>query len=110
MNVKGYILAARVGTRSSCDERVDDLHGVERRLLPGGGGALYTTSKHAVMGMVKQLAWDLAPDTGEWVAPGGIITDLRGVPVAGHGRHEDRRRHEPRDGEAVHAVRLHAVG
>ncbi len=72
---------------------------------------LYTTSKHAVMGMVKQLAWDLAPDIRvNGVAPGGMITDLRGVPVARHGRHEDRRRDEPGDGEVVHAARLHARG
>ncbi|MFN0182613.1 MAG: SDR family oxidoreductase, partial [Aquabacterium sp.] len=40
---------------------------------------LYTASKHAVVGLVKQLAFELAPFVRvNGVAPGGISTDLRG--------------------------------
>ena len=31
-------------------------------LNSGGGGALYTASKHAVVGLIRQLAMELGPD------------------------------------------------
>src|SRR5262249_50915426 len=38
----------------------------------GGGGVLYTASKHAVVGMIRQLAAELAPQVRvNGVAPGG---------------------------------------
>ena len=46
---------------------------------PDGGGPLYTASKHAAVGLVRQLAFELAPRVRvNGVAPGGISTDLRG--------------------------------
>jgi NAD(P)-dependent dehydrogenase (short-subunit alcohol dehydrogenase family) len=46
----------------------------------GGGGVLYTASKHAVVGMIRQLAAELGPDIRvNGVAPCGTITDLRGL-------------------------------
>lgn len=49
----------------------------------GGGGSCYIASKHAVLGMVKALAYELAPDVRvNGVAPGGTITSLSG-PAAG---------------------------
>jgi len=48
-------------------------------LYPGGGGPLYIASKHAGLGLVKQLAYELAPDVRvNGVAPAGMVTDLRG--------------------------------
>lgn len=48
-------------------------------LYPGGGGPLYIASKHAGVGLVKQLAYELAPDIRvNAVAPAGMNTDLRG--------------------------------
>ncbi len=45
----------------------------------GGGGALYTASKHAVAGLIKQLAKELAPDVRvNGIAPGGTVTALAG--------------------------------
>lgn len=45
-----------------------------------GGGALYTSSKHAVMGLVRQLAYELAPDVRvNGIAPGVAPTRLRGL-------------------------------
>jgi 2,3-dihydroxy-2,3-dihydrophenylpropionate dehydrogenase len=46
---------------------------------PGvGGGALYTSAKAAISGLVGQLAHELAPAVRvNGVAPGGTITDLR---------------------------------
>ncbi|HTQ32560.1 MAG TPA: 3-(cis-5,6-dihydroxycyclohexa-1,3-dien-1-yl)propanoate dehydrogenase [Stellaceae bacterium] len=51
-----------------------------------GGGALYTASKHAVVGIIRQLAVEFAPRVRvNGVAPGGTLTDLRGLATL----HED---------------------
>jgi NAD(P)-dependent dehydrogenase (short-subunit alcohol dehydrogenase family) len=45
----------------------------------GGGGVLYTASKHALVGLIRQLAAEYAPDVRvNGVAPGGSMTDLAG--------------------------------
>ena len=45
-----------------------------------GGGAIYTASKHAVVGLVRQLAAELGPEIRvNGVGPGGTMTDLRGL-------------------------------
>jgi NAD(P)-dependent dehydrogenase (short-subunit alcohol dehydrogenase family) len=52
--------------------------------LPAGGGALYTASKHAVVGIVRQLAYEFAPDVRvNGVAPGVAPTQLRGIEALG---------------------------
>src|SRR5712691_13330489 len=54
----------------------------------GGGGTLYTASKHAVVGLIRQLAVELGPRVRvNGVAPGGTMTDLRGLSVL---RQDDR--------------------
>lgn len=51
---------------------------------PAGGGVLYTASKHAVVGVVKQLAYEFAPDIRvNAIAPGIAPTTLRGVAALG---------------------------
>jgi cis-2,3-dihydrobiphenyl-2,3-diol dehydrogenase len=46
---------------------------------PAGGGPLYTASKHALVGLIHELAYELAPSVRvNGVAPGPIETDLRG--------------------------------
>jgi NAD(P)-dependent dehydrogenase (short-subunit alcohol dehydrogenase family) len=51
---------------------------------PAGGGPLYTASKHAVVGLIRQLAYELAPAVRvNGVAPGPIETDLRGPAALG---------------------------
>jgi 2,3-dihydroxy-2,3-dihydrophenylpropionate dehydrogenase len=50
----------------------------------GGGGFLYTASKFAVRGLVEQLAFELAPKVRvNGVAPGGTLTELRGLQALG---------------------------
>jgi cis-2,3-dihydrobiphenyl-2,3-diol dehydrogenase len=45
---------------------------------------LYTASKHALVGLVRQLAFELAPVVRvNGIAPGGIDTDLRGPTALG---------------------------
>ena len=54
-------------------------------LNSGGGGAIYTASKHAVVGLIRELAVELAPDIRvNGVAPGGTMTDLRGLAALGN--------------------------
>jgi NAD(P)-dependent dehydrogenase (short-subunit alcohol dehydrogenase family) len=46
----------------------------------GGGGPIYTASKHAVVGLIRQLAAELGPEIRvNGVGPGGTMTDLRGL-------------------------------
>ena len=81
VNVKGCILGAKAAlpelTRS---------HGCMIFTASGagfasaGGGVIYTASKHAVVGVIRQLAVELGPDIRvNGVAPGGTMTDLRSV-------------------------------
>jgi NAD(P)-dependent dehydrogenase (short-subunit alcohol dehydrogenase family) len=49
-----------------------------------GGGAIYTASKHAVVGLIRQLSVELGPAVRvNGVAPGGTMTDLRGLATLG---------------------------
>lgn len=51
--------------------------------FPGGQGALYTLSKHALIGLVKQLAYELAPTVRvNGVVPGSIRESRIGGPVS----------------------------
>ena len=82
VNVKSALLLARAVT--------DDLRRSRGTLIltlssssfhPGRGGPLYVASKHALRGVVVQLAHELAPEIRvNGVAPGGTVqTDLRGL-------------------------------
>jgi NAD(P)-dependent dehydrogenase (short-subunit alcohol dehydrogenase family) len=51
---------------------------------PGGGGVLYTSAKHAVRGLVTQLAYELAPKVRvNAVAPGVLPTVMGGLGALG---------------------------
>ena len=51
----------------------------------GGGGILYTASKHAIDGMIRQLAAEFAPGVRvNGVGLGGTLTNLRGTGALGH--------------------------
>jgi NAD(P)-dependent dehydrogenase (short-subunit alcohol dehydrogenase family) len=53
----------------------------------GGGGALYVAAKHAVVGLMRQLAYELAPDVRvNAVAPGATATGLQGLSDVGFGQ------------------------
>lgn len=80
VNVKGYLLGAHaaaeeLGRTGGCI--VFTLS--NSAFYAGGGGPLYTASKHAGVGLVRQLAHELAPRVRvNAVAPAGTVTDLRG--------------------------------
>ncbi|NBM20912.1 3-(cis-5,6-dihydroxycyclohexa-1,3-dien-1-yl)propanoate dehydrogenase [Streptomyces sp. GC420] len=80
INVKGYLLAAQaawpelVRTRGSIVMTLSNAS-----FYVNGGGPLYTASKHACLGLMRELAYELAPKVRvNGVACGGMNTDLRG--------------------------------
>ncbi|MFJ2116698.1 SDR family NAD(P)-dependent oxidoreductase, partial [Streptomyces sp. NPDC087850] len=80
INVKGYLLAAHaawpelVKTRGSIIMTLSNAS-----FYVNGGGPLYTASKHACLGLMRELAYELAPKVRvNGVACGGMNTDLRG--------------------------------
>ncbi|MBC7143918.1 MAG: 3-(cis-5,6-dihydroxycyclohexa-1,3-dien-1-yl)propanoate dehydrogenase [Thioclava marina] len=81
VNVLGYLLAARAAVdalRESNGSIVFTLS--SSSFYAGGGGTLYVSSKHALAGTVKQLAYELAPEIRvNAVAPGGTRTGLGGL-------------------------------
>lgn len=88
VNVIGYILGAKA--------TLGELQKTEGRMVftasfagfnAAGGGVIYTASKHAVVGMIRQLAHELKPTIQvNGVAPGGVYTDLRGITSLGLGQ------------------------
>jgi cis-2,3-dihydrobiphenyl-2,3-diol dehydrogenase len=85
VNVKGYLLLAKAAAPALVRSDGALLFTVSNAgFYPGGGGPLYTASKHAVVGLIRQLAHELAPYVRvNGVAPGGIDTDLRGLEALG---------------------------
>lgn len=85
------VLAPMLGVRACLDHLVSSngsviLTGSFASFNAAGGGALYTASKHAVHGLVRQLAYELAPDVRvNGVAPGVAPTQLKGVTTLGQG-------------------------
>jgi cis-2,3-dihydrobiphenyl-2,3-diol dehydrogenase len=80
INVKGYLLGAKAAYRELAKTRGCIIYTVSNAgFYPCGGGPLYTASKHSVVGLIRQLAYELAPKIRvNGVAPGAIPTDLRG--------------------------------
>lgn len=80
VNVKGYLLGARAAAEALKASRGSMIFTLSNAsFFPAGGGSLYTASKHAGVGLVRQLAYELAPEVRvNGVATGGMPTDLRG--------------------------------
>lgn len=85
VNVKGYLFGARAAAQALIESRGAMIFTLSNAALyPGGGGPLYTASKHAGVGLVKQLAYELAPAVRvNAVAPAGMATELTGPPSLG---------------------------
>ncbi|GGK06006.1 NAD(P)-dependent dehydrogenase [Lentibacillus kapialis] len=60
-------------------------------IVPGGGGAVYTASKHAIIGYTKQLAYDYSRSgiRANAIAPGAIKTPMNQADFAGGGEMAD---------------------
>ncbi|MAM62235.1 SDR family NAD(P)-dependent oxidoreductase [Maritimibacter sp. UBA3975] len=105
VNVKGYLLGARAAAPALAEGRQPSMIFTlsNAALYPDGGGVLYVTSKHAGVGLTKQLAHELAPDIRvNAVAPAGMITELTGPPALGRADERMRDNWDP----AVFASRV----
>lgn len=80
VNVKGYFLAAEAAWRELVKTRGSIIMTLSNAsFYTNGGGPVYTASKHACLGLLRELAFELAPKVRvNGVACGGMNTDLRG--------------------------------
>ncbi|MGH8335981.1 MAG: 3-(cis-5,6-dihydroxycyclohexa-1,3-dien-1-yl)propanoate dehydrogenase, partial [Gammaproteobacteria bacterium] len=85
INVKGYMLGAKAALPELLKMRGNMIFTVSNAgFYVAGGGPLYTASKHAVVGLIRQLAFELAPKIRvNGVAPGAIPSDIRGPRALG---------------------------
>jgi len=85
INVKGYLLTAEATWRELVKTRGALLFTLSNAsFFVNGGGPVYTAAKHAALGLMRELAYELAPSVRvNGVAPGGMNTDLRGPAAAG---------------------------
>jgi NAD(P)-dependent dehydrogenase (short-subunit alcohol dehydrogenase family) len=83
VNVKAVLLAAHAAAPELARTNGSILITASfASMHPSGGGILYTTSKHAVAGIVKQLAYELAPDVRvNAIAPGVAPTRMTPAPA-----------------------------
>lgn len=94
VDVKGYLLGAK-----ACMAELERSQGAiiftasVSSFFPGFGGILYIAAKHAVLGITRQLAFELKPRIRvNAVAPGFIPTDLHGLQSLGQGPKANRPR------------------
>ncbi len=80
INVLGYLMLAKAALKPLVQSRGSVTFTVSNAgFWPSGGGALYTGTKHAVVGLIRQLAYEFAPHVRvNGVAPGAISTQLKG--------------------------------
>jgi 2,3-dihydroxy-2,3-dihydrophenylpropionate dehydrogenase len=80
INVKGYVLAVEAAWRELVATRGSIVMTLSNASFhTDGGGSLYTASKHACLGLLRQFAYELAPRVRvNGVAVGGMRTKLRG--------------------------------
>jgi 2,3-dihydroxy-2,3-dihydrophenylpropionate dehydrogenase len=80
VNVKGYLLSVEAAWRELVKTRGSVVMTLSNAsFYVAGGGPVYTASKHACLGLMRQLAYELAPKVRvNGVAVGGMSTDLRG--------------------------------
>jgi 2,3-dihydroxy-2,3-dihydrophenylpropionate dehydrogenase len=81
VNVKGYLLGAKAALPELLKTSGNMIFTVSSAAFyPNGGGPIYTASKHAVVGLIQELAHELAPRVRvNGVGPGGTVTNLRVV-------------------------------
>lgn len=85
VNVKGYLLGVKAALEELTKTRGSVIFTLSNAAFyPSGGGPIYTASKHAVVGLVKQLGNELAPEIRvNGVAPGGMKSELGGLKATG---------------------------
>lgn len=103
INVKGYLLGAKAAADALIASEGSMIFTLSNSAFyPGGGGPLYTASKHAGVGLVRQLAYELAPKVRvNAVAPSGMASDLRGAAALGQ---QDQAIMDSRSPDAIKAI------
>jgi len=103
INVKGYLLGAKAAARALIASDGSMIFTLSNSsFYPGGGGPLYTASKHAAVGIIRQLAYELAPKVRvNGVGPCGMASDLRGPVSLGQ---QDLRIMDSRSPEAIASI------
>ena len=81
VNVFGYMAGARCAIDALRETRGSMIFTLSNSAFyAGGGGVLYVTSKHALVGLIRQLAYELAPDIRvNGVAPGATNTAMKSL-------------------------------
>lgn len=81
VNVMGYMNGVRAAMEELKRNKGSVILTVSNSgFYPGGGGILYVTAKHAVVGLIKQLAYEMAPDVRvNGVSPGATDTEMKSV-------------------------------
>lgn len=81
VNLKGYLLGAKAALAELKKTKGRMVFTLSTSSFYVGGGVLYVSSKHAALGLMRQLANELAPDIRvNGVAPSGTATNLRTAP------------------------------
>jgi 2,3-dihydroxy-2,3-dihydrophenylpropionate dehydrogenase len=103
INVKGYLLGAKAAAHALIASEGSMIFTLSNSsFYPGGGGPLYTASKHAAVGIIRQLAYELAPKVRvNGVGPCGMASDLRGPVSLGQ---QDLRIMDSRSPEAIASI------
>lgn len=103
INVKGYLLGAKAAAAELVRTEGSMIFTLSNAAFyPAGGGPLYTASKHAAVGLIRQLAYELAPKVRvNGVAPCGMASDLRGPEALGQ---QDMRIMDSRTPEAIRSI------
>lgn len=85
VNVKAYLLGAKAAAPHLLESGGSIILTASMASFHAStGGLVYTASKHAVVGLVRQLAYELAPQVRvNGVAPGPMMTDIRGPEAFG---------------------------
>lgn len=81
VNVLGYLFAVKAALPSLVASKGSVIFTISTSgFYAAGGGPLYVATKHAVVGLVRQLAYELAPYVRvNGIAPGGVGgSDIRG--------------------------------
>lgn len=101
VNVRGYIMGAKAALEPLVASRGSMIFTLSNSsFYPDGGGVLYIASKHACLGVMRQLAHELAPVVRvNGVAPGPTKTAIKMPAAFGAGETED----EPQRADTVEA-------
>jgi len=83
---QGYLLGAKAALPELRKTRGTMVFTLSTSSFYVGGGPLYVASKHGALGMMRQLANELAPEIRvNGVAPSGTATSLRTAPALAGG-------------------------